>query len=121
MAAPGTELVMGVRADPVYGPLLLVGLGGVYVEVLKDVQFGLVPLTPVLARRLLERLKAFPILAGARGGAPANLDAVVDALLRLSLLVEEQPSVVECEMNPVMARPDGVEAVDARIRVAPTP
>jgi acetyl coenzyme A synthetase (ADP forming)-like protein len=118
MAAPGTELVMGVRADPVFGPLLLVGLGGVYVEVLKDVQFGLVPLTPVLARRMLERLKAFPILAGARGGAPADLDAVVDALLRLSLLVEEQPSVVECEMNPVLARPDGVEAVDARVRVA---
>lgn len=118
MAAPGTELVMGVRTDPVFGPLLAVGLGGIHVEVLKDVRFGLVPATPVTARRLLERLRAYPILRGVRGGPPVDLDRVVDALLRLSALVEDFPEVVEVEMNPVLARPDGVEAVDVRLRVA---
>jgi acetyl coenzyme A synthetase (ADP forming)-like protein len=118
MAAPGTELIMGVRTDPVFGPVILVGLGGVYVEVLKDVRSGLVPLTPVFAKRMLSRLRGYPILQGARGAKPADLDAVVDALLRLSQLCEEHPGVVECEMNPVLARPDGAEAVDARLRVA---
>jgi acetate---CoA ligase (ADP-forming) len=119
MAARGTELVMGVRADPVFGPLLAVGLGGIHVEVLKDVRFGLVPTTPVLARRMVERLRAFPILQGARGAEPADLDAVVDALLRLAALVEDHPEIAEVEMNPVIARPDGVEAVDVRLRIAP--
>lgn len=119
MAAPGTELVMGVRTDPVFGPLLAVGLGGIHVEVLRDVRFGLVPATPVTARRLLERLRAFPILTGVRGGAPVDLDKVVDALLRLSALAHEHPEIAEVEMNPVFARPDGVEAVDVRLRVAP--
>jgi acetyl coenzyme A synthetase (ADP forming)-like protein len=119
MAARGTELVMGVRADPVFGPLIVVGLGGIYVEILKDVRFGLVPLTPVLARRMLSRLRGFPLLKGARGGAGVDLEAVEETLLRLSMLVEQEPSVVEIEMNPVMARADGVEAVDCRLRVAP--
>jgi len=118
MAAPGTELVMGVRSDPVFGPLLLVGLGGVYVEILKDVQFGLVPLTPALAKRLLRRLRAFPLLEGVRGGKPVDIAAVEETLLRLSQLVEEHPGIAEVEMNPIVARPDGVEALDVRLRVA---
>ena len=118
MATPGTELVMGVRTDPVFGPLLAVGLGGIHVEVLRDIRFGLVPATPVTARRLLERLRAFPILKGVRGGTPVDLDKVVDALLRLSSLVNDHPEIAEVEMNPVFARPDGVEAVDVRLRVA---
>ena len=117
MGPAGTELVMGVRTDPVFGPLLAVGLGGIFVEILKDVRFGLVPLTPILARRMLERLKGFPILEGARGAKPVDLDAVVDALLRLSQLVEDQPLVAELEMNPIVARPDGIEALDVRLRV----
>jgi acetyl coenzyme A synthetase (ADP forming)-like protein len=118
MAEPGTELLMGVRADPVFGPLLAVGLGGVQVEVWKDVAFGLVPLTRVLARRLLERLRGFPLLQGYRGSPRVDLAAVEDALLRLSRLAEERPEVVEIEMNPVVAGPGGVVAVDARVRVA---
>jgi acyl-CoA synthetase (NDP forming) len=119
MAAPGTELVMGVRADPVFGPLVVVGLGGVYVEILKDVRFGLVPLTPIVARRMLGRLRGFPLLQGARGAKPVDLGAVEETLLRLSQLVDEQPMVAEVEMNPVIARADGVEAVDVRLRVTP--
>ena len=121
MAAPGTELVAGVRTDPVFGPLVVVGLGGIYVEILKDVRFGLVPLTRVLARRMVSRLRGFPLLQGVRGQKGVDLAAVEETLLRLSQLCEEQPSVVECEMNPLLARPDGVEAVDARLRVAPSP
>ncbi len=117
MSAPGTELILGVRADPVFGPLVAVGFGGVYVEILRDMRFGLVPLTAVVARRMLERLRGYPLLTGARGAPKANLDAVVDAMLRLSQLVEEEPNVAEIDMNPVFARPDGVEAVDARVRV----
>ncbi len=117
MAAPGTELVLGVSTDPVFGPLLMVGLGGVYVEVLKDVRFGLVPLTPVIARRMLERLRSAPLLKGARGARPADEKAIVDALLRLSQLVEEHPQIVECDVNPLIARPDGIEVVDARVRL----
>src|SRR5688500_784963 len=105
MAEPGTELVMGVRSDPVFGPLLAVGLGGIHVEILKDVRFGLVPTTPVLARRMVERLRAYPILQGARGAPSADLDAIVDALLRLAALVEDHPEIAEVEMNPVIARP----------------
>jgi acyl-CoA synthetase (NDP forming) len=108
---------MGVRSDPVFGPLLVVGLGGVYVEILKDVRFGLVPLTPVLARRMLSRLRGFPLLQGVRGGKAADLEAVEGMLLRLSYLVEQEPSIVEVEMNPVIARPDGSVAVDVRLRV----
>jgi acyl-CoA synthetase (NDP forming) len=121
MAAPGVELVIGARTDPVFGPLLGVGLGGIHVEVLKDIRFGLVPLTPITARRLITRLRAYPILTGHRGAPPVDLDAIVDALLRLSALVEAHPSILEVEMNPVIARPDGVEAVDARLKVGARP
>jgi acetyl coenzyme A synthetase (ADP forming)-like protein len=119
MARPGTETILGVRADPVFGPLVAVGFGGTLVEVLRDVRFGLVPLTPTLARRMVERLRGVRLLTAPRGGPPADVDALVEALLRLSQLVEEHGSVVEAEMNPVLVREDGVEAVDARIRVAP--
>ncbi len=121
MARAGTELVLGVNTDPVFGPLLMVGLGGVYVEILNDVRFGLVPLTPTLARRMLRRLKSFPILEGARGAKPVDLEALEQALLRLSQLVEEHPAILECDLNPLVARPDGVEVLDARVRVGRQP
>lgn len=117
MAAPGTELVLGMSTDPVFGPLLMVGLGGVYVEVLKDVRFGLVPLTPTIAGRMLRRLKSFPLLQGARGAPPVDIAAVEQALLRLGQLVEDHPSILECDVNPLVARPGGVEVLDARVRV----
>jgi acetyltransferase len=118
MGEPGTELVLGVSTDPVFGPLLMVGLGGVYVEILKDVRFGLVPLTPAIAQRMLRRLKSFPLLDGARGAKPVDLAAVEQALLRLSQLVEDHPEILECDVNPLVARHDGVVALDARVRVA---
>ena len=121
MARGGVELVLGVRGDPVFGPLVMAGLGGIHVEVLKDVRFGLVPLTPVSARRLLERLRAYPLLTGVRGAPPVALDAVVDALLAISRLVEDHPEVTDLEVNPLIARPDGAEAVDVRVRVAGPP
>jgi acetyltransferase len=100
----------------------MVGLGGVFVEILKDVRFGLVPLTPAIARRMLRRLRSLPILEGARGGRAVDLPAIEDALLRLSQLVEDHPEILELDVNPLLARPDGVEVVDARVRVrAPDP
>src|SRR5262245_37143862 len=120
MARRGVEMLLGVRSDPVFGPLVAVGFGGTHVEILRDVTFGLVPLTPVLAGRMIGRLRGARLLEGPRGEEPVDRAALTEALLRLSQLVEEQPGIVEAEMNPVMARPDGVEAVDARVRVAPT-
>ncbi len=117
MVEGGVEVVMGARADPVFGPVIMVGLGGIHVEVMKDVRFGILPLTRRLAERMLRRLKAWPLLVGARGGRPVDLDALETALLRFAALVDEHPEILELEMNPIVARPDGVLAIDARVRV----
>jgi len=87
------------------------------VEVMKDVAFGVVPLTRPLAARMLRRLKAFPLLEGARGGEPVDLEAVETALLRLAAIVEAHHEILEFEMNPLVASSSGIVALDARIRV----
>jgi acetyltransferase len=98
----------------------MAGLGGIHVEVWKDVAFGVVPLTRRLAGRMLRRLRGFPLLAGARGAAPVDLERVETALLRLAEVVERHPAVEEMEINPFVARQDGATAVDVRVRVGPT-
>jgi acetyl coenzyme A synthetase (ADP forming)-like protein len=121
MAPRGVELVLGAKADPVFGPILMVGLGGVHVEVWRDVAFGLVPLTRTLADRMLRRLRGARILEGARGEPPVDRAAVETALLRLADVVERHPGILEIEINPLVARPDGATAVDARARVGRPP
>jgi acetyltransferase len=121
MAAPGLELVLGAKVDPVFGPVLMVGFGGVDVEIWRDVAFGVVPLTRRLAERMVRRLRGFPLLAGSRGRPPADVGAVVTALLRLAAVVEAHPRILEIEVNPLVATPRGVTAVDARARVGPPP
>jgi acetyl coenzyme A synthetase (ADP forming)-like protein len=118
MVEPGVELVFGCKEDPVFGPVIMAGLGGIHVEIWRDVSFGLVPLTRTLASRLLRRLRGFRLLEGARGTPPVDLAAVETALLRLAALVEHHPEIREIELNPVMARPDGLTAVDVRARIA---
>lgn len=117
MIRGGVEVVLGSRTDPVFGPVLMAGLGGIYVEIMKDVAFGVVPLTRHIAHRMLHRLKGFPVLEGTRGGEAVDLDALETALLRLAALVETHPEILEFEMNPLIARRDGTVVVDARIRV----
>jgi len=115
MARPGVEVIMGVTKDPQFGPVLMFGLGGVLVEVLKDVAFRVVPLTPRDARQMVRDIKGFPILEGYRGQEPADLEALERILLQLSAFAEEHPEVEEMDLNPIFAYEDDAVAVDARI------
>jgi acetyl coenzyme A synthetase (ADP forming)-like protein len=114
----GTELLAGAVQDPVFGPLVAFGPGGVLAELIGDAQFRLAPLTDLDARELVASGKAGRLVAGFRGAPPADAPAVADLLVRLSLLVDEVPEVAELDLNPVLALPEGCLAVDARVRVA---
>ena len=120
MVEKGKEIILGVTKDPTFGHMIMFGLGGIYVEVLKDVQFGLAPLTPGLAREMITELRSYPLFAGVRGEAPSDQDAMVDCLLRVSQMVTDLPQIVELDINPLFAYPkgEGVMAVDARIVIA---
>ncbi|SDD67015.1 acetyltransferase [Natrinema hispanicum] len=115
MADAGVELIVGVVDDEQFGPVVMCGLGGVFVEVLEDVAFRALPLTEADARWLLEDIDAQELLDGARGNPPVDRDAVVDLLVSVSEFVEANPSVSELDLNPVFATEDGVEVVDAAI------
>ena len=114
-ARPGTEVVLGMSKDAQFGPVLMFGLGGILVEILKDVSFRIVPLTKRDAAQMVREIKAFPVLEGYRGMEPANIPALEDALLKLSEFAENNPEVRELDLNPVFAYKDGAVAVDARI------
>jgi acyl-CoA synthetase (NDP forming) len=115
MARPGIEVIVGVSTDPQFGPVIMFGLGGVLVEVLKDVSFRIIPIAPHDARQMIREIKGFPLLEGYRGQEPADLAALESLLLRVSGFVEQQPEVSELDLNPVFAYKDGALAVDARI------
>jgi acyl-CoA synthetase (NDP forming) len=121
MAAPGHDLVIGTRRDPTFGPVVMLGLGGIFVEILGDVSFRLAPLDAADARAMIEELRAAPVLRGARGGIAANEAAIVDVLLRLAGpdgLVMSRPEIAELDINPLIARAKGAIAVDARVVLA---
>ncbi len=117
MITGGTEVIIGVVQEPVFGPLVVFGLGGVATEVLGDHAARLAPLTTADADDLIHSIHAAPLLLGHRGQPPADVAALRDALLRISRLADDLPQVAELDLNPVIARPDGVTAVDARVRV----
>ncbi len=117
-AAQARELVVGVSRDSVFGPAILVGAGGTMVEILRDRAIGLPPLTSVLAHRMLEGTRVDALLGPLRGRPAADREAVIDVLLRVSEMVCELPAITELDINPLMAGPEGVLAVDARIAVA---
>ncbi len=117
MARPGIEVIVGMSKDPQFGPVLMFGLGGVLVEVLKDVAFRIVPLEARDARQMIREIKGFPVLEGFRGQEPADLEALEKLLLRVSAFVEAHPEIEELDLNPVFAYGDGALAVDARIVV----
>jgi acyl-CoA synthetase (NDP forming) len=118
MAEPGIEVIVGMSVDPQFGPVLMFGLGGILVEVLKDVAFRIVPLEPRDARQMVREIKGFPALQGIRGRDAADLDALEALLLKVSAFVEAHPEVRELDLNPVFAYKEGALAVDARIVVA---
>ena len=115
MAPPGIEVIVGVSTDAQFGPVIMFGLGGVLVEVLKDVSFRIIPIAPRDARQMIREIKGFPLLEGYRGQDPADLAALENLLLRVSDFVEQQPEVSELDLNPIFAYKDGALAVDARI------
>ncbi|WP_324662905.1 acetate--CoA ligase family protein [Haloarcula sediminis] len=119
MVDAGVELIVGVVDDDQFGPVVMFGIGGVFVEVLEDVAFRALPLTEADAQALLDDIDAQELLDGTRGNTPINRDAVVDLLVSVSAFVEANPFVSELDLNPVFATADGVEIVDAAITLDP--
>ena len=112
------ELLVGVRRDPRFGPVALVGLGGVYAEILRDVRCALGPVTPQQARELLLSLRGAALLTGARGRPPVDLDAAADVVSRITQVAARHPEIAEIECNPVAVTPDRALALDARVVLA---
>ncbi len=120
--AGGHEILIGMVEDPTFGPLLVFGLGGVFVELIGDVAFRIHPLTDLDAAEMVSEVKSAKLLDGYRGGEAGDIEAVTDTLLRVSALIEDVPEIFEMDLNPVKVGPpgDGVRIVDARIKVRPT-
>jgi acetyl coenzyme A synthetase (ADP forming)-like protein len=119
MVTGGVEVMIGVAQDPLFGPLIAFGLGGIHVEILGDVQFRITPLTDRDAAEMVRGIKGYRLLTGYRGHPPADLEALEETLLRVSRLVEEIPEISELDLNPIFALPpgQGCRIVDARVRV----
>jgi len=121
MLSGGVELIVGVTEDKFFGPLIMFGLGGIYTELFKDVDFRIHPLTDYDARDMIASFKAHKILDGWRGAPPSDTAAVEDLLLRVSAMIEDIPEIQELDLNPVIAMPvgEGCVAADARVSIAP--
>jgi acyl-CoA synthetase (NDP forming) len=120
MAIGGTEVIVGSARDPKFGPLMMFGLGGIF-EVLKDVAFRIQPLYDVDAREMIRSIKGFPLLTGARGRQPVDLQTLEHTLLRLSQLSGEFPDLLEFDINPFFAGPTFEQSAAADARVTLTP
>jgi acyl-CoA synthetase (NDP forming) len=115
MARSGVEVIIGMTKDAQFGPVLMFGLGGVLVEILKDVSFRVVPLEGRDAREMIREIKGYPLLGGYRGQEPADVSALEELILRVSRFVEQSPEIKELDLNPVFAYSKGVAVVDARV------
>lgn len=115
MAPPSTEVIVGAVKDPQFGPALMFGLGGIFVEVLRDVAFRIAPISEEEAREMIGEIKAYPLLKGYRGLPPADIDAIVKILVNTSKLVMEHQEIKELDLNPIMVYEKGAKTVDARI------
>ncbi|MDD5039377.1 MAG: acetate--CoA ligase family protein [Dehalococcoidales bacterium] len=114
MARPGIEVIIGMSKDAQFGPVIMFGLGGILVEILKDVSFRIVPLTKRDAREMIKEIKGYPLLQGYRGQEPADVNNLEELLLKVSNFVEKYPEIKELDLNPIFAYSDGALAVDAR-------
>jgi acyl-CoA synthetase (NDP forming) len=119
MAAPGIEVIVGMVRDPQFGPAVMAGLGGIFVELYQDVVFRLPPLGPADARSMLGELKAAPLLTGYRGQPPRDLDALATCACTVARIAAEHPDIREIDLNPIIAYERGCTIVDAKIRVSP--
>ena len=115
MAPSSTETIVGAIKDPQFGQTIMFGLGGIFVELLKDVNFRIAPITADDAKEMITQLKAYPLLKGFRNTPPADIDALIGILMSTSRLVTENPEIKELDLNPVLAYQTGAKTVDARI------
>lgn len=115
MAPNGTEIIVGSTTDPTFGPTIMFGLGGIFVEILKDVTFRIVPVDMDNAVEMIDEIKARKILEGARGMPPVDKATLAEIIVKTSKMLMECPEVKELDMNPILAYPDGARIVDARI------
>ena len=120
MGQRGREVILGMTRDPQFGPMLMFGLGGIFVEVMKDVTFHLAPITPEEAMQMLKGTRSYALLQGARGQAPVDLEAIAGALQRISQLVTDYPQITELDINPFIVGPVGMQAyvADARMTLS---
>jgi acyl-CoA synthetase (NDP forming) len=123
MARPGTEVIIGMTKDAQFGPVLMFGLGGILVELLKDVSFRIVPLEREDAQEMIREIKGYPLLEGYRGSEPVDVSILEEILLKVSRFVDNNPEIKELDLNPIFAYKDGAVAVDARVILEgnPTP
>ena len=119
MAPSGVELMVGLLRDPLFGPVLMAGSGGVLADLLADRRWRGLPLTDLDAADMVRSLRCAPLLAGYRGSAPVDEPAVLDVLHRVTRLAEAVPQLVELDVNPLMAAPAGAFAVDVKVRLLP--
>ena len=115
MAPQGTEIIIGMTKDPSFGPVIMFGLGGIFVEVLKDVSFRIIPLEERDAQEMIAEIKGYKILKGARGEAPKDIEAIKNLLMKVSKLTMENPEIKEIDLNPVFVFEKGLQVVDARM------
>ncbi len=115
MAPQGTEVIIGAIKDPQFGQTVMFGLGGIFVEIMKDVTFRVAPITETDARQMIHEIKAYPVLKGYRNLPPADEQTIVETLLRVSDLVMDFPEISEVDLNPTMVYAKGASVVDARI------
>jgi acetyl coenzyme A synthetase (ADP forming)-like protein len=114
----GREVIVGMSTDPRFGPVLMFGLGGVYVEALKDVAFGVQPVTRIDAEEMIRSIRSFPLLEGVRGEAGSDISVLAEVVQRVSQLVGDHDRILELDLNPFLSFPEGGMAVDARLRIA---
>ncbi|MCK5157585.1 MAG: acetate--CoA ligase family protein [Candidatus Heimdallarchaeota archaeon] len=116
MVKPSTEIIIGVTRDPTFGPAIMFGLGGIFVELLKDVSFRIAPIKAEDAREMIHEIKALPMLQGFRGGPNVKLELIVDVLMKISqLTIDYIDDILEIDLNPIFAYEDKILTVDARI------
>lgn len=115
MVPPTTEVIVGAIKDPQFGPAVMFGLGGVFVELLKDVTFRIAPVTLAEALEMITEVKAYPLLMGYRNTPPVDVDAIAGIIVSTSTAIMENPQIKELDLNPVMVNEKGAKVVDARI------
>jgi acetyltransferase len=115
MAEDGVEVIIGTKIDPQFGPVIMFGIGGILVEVVKDVSFRVLPISRKAPYKMMREIKSFPILDGVRGRQPVDQEAIAQLLLRTSEIIEAYPQIQEMDLNPVIVHESGLTIVDVRI------